>query len=215
MLKKCFDRNNLLKALQVLMIVLNISLFAISGFFSIKDQKETKFGLQGALIKEKFYFYTDLMTDCKLENYCSKLKDFDRSGKILISFICLDIILLLSCIVMNFLLNYFVKEMIKYKEKVDGRVKVGLKVLAFNVNLLFFHPVIVNLGLVLWIAVGRLTRLSREIVLHEGFMVLIVQSFCSWLTLAFNAWIVSSNKRRNVRMLRGTQYKKEDLSFSI
>ena len=196
------------------MIVLNVSLFAISGFFSLKDQKETKFGLQGALIKGKFTYYSDLMIDCKLENYCSKLNDLDRSGKILISFICIDIVLLVSCIVMNSVLNYCVKQMIKYKEKVDGRVMTGLKIMAFHVNLLFLHPVIVNVGLVLWVAVGRLTEFSRDIVLREGFMVLIVQSFCSWLTLAFNTWIISSNKRRNVRM-RGTLNKKEDLSFSI
>ena len=215
MLKKCFDRDNLLKSLQVLMIVLNISLLGISGYFSIEDQKDTKFGLQGALINSKFVYYSDLMLDCTLANYCNELEDFDRSGKILITFICIDIILLISAIIMNLVLTYCVKEIIKYKEKVAGRVKFGLKILTFHVNLLFLHPIIINLGFLLWIAVSKLTKFSHKIVLHEGLIVLIVQSFCSLLALAFNAWIISSTKRRNVRMMRGTHYKNEDLSVSI
>jgi hypothetical protein len=213
--KKCFERENLMKAMQGAMIVLDITLFAIPNYFSIEDLKNTEFGLQGATTEENFVAYGDLIAECSLEKYCDKMNDFDRSGKLLISFVCVDIIILISAILMNLVLTLYLKQIIKNKEKVTGSKKIVLKILAFHVNLQFLHPVIINLGFILWIVITRLTNFSHKIILHEGLVVLIVQSFLSWLSLAFNVWILSSTRRRNMRILKGTTYKNEDLSFSI
>ena len=213
--KKCPSRENLMSLMLSIMISLNITLLSISSYFSIEDLPNVQFGIQGALVKGNSKTYSELASNCELEDYCSSLKGFEKSGKILLSFICFDIVLLISIIGMGIVLSLKLKQVVAQKETLSARQKTMLKILAFNKNLLYLHPLIINLGFILWIVVSQLTKFTNEIILHEGLAVLIVQSFVSWLSVACNIWIISSTRRRNMRILRGTTYKNEDLSISI
>lgn len=212
---KWFNRESAMFSMQCVVILLNISLFSISSYFSIEDLSNVQFGIRGAVVKGDSISYAELTNDCELKKYCDSLKDFKKSGEILLSFICLDTILIVSIIGMGIVLSIVLKQVVAQKEALTKKQKVMLKILAFNKNLLYLHPVIINFGLIMWIVVSQLTEFSSRIVLHEGFAVLIVQSFISWLTLACNIWIISSIKRKNMRILKGKTYKNEDLSISI
>lgn len=213
--KKWLNRESIMSLMQCVVILINISLFSISSYFSIDDLSNVQFGIRGAIVKGDSQSYTELTDDCQLKKYCNSLKDFKQSGEILLSFICIDTILIVSIIGMGIVLSIILKQVVIQKETLTKKQKIMLKILAFNKNLLYLHPVIINFGLILWIVVSKLTEFSNKIVLHEGFALLIVQSFISWLILACNIWIVSSIKRKNMRILKGKTYKNEDLSISI
>ena len=204
-----------MNVILISLIILDISLLAISSYFSLSPLYDIEFGLQGALIQGKYTSYSIIQENCEFKIYCEFIQNFNKSGVILQSLLILDIFTLSSVIVLNFLLTITLKNVINTKEAMSKCKKCILQSLAFGKKILFLHPILMNLGFVLWIIYSKVSELSKVITLHEGMIILIIQCFLSLLTIAYYIWINSSITRRNMRLLKSTSYKRDDLSISI
>ena len=198
-----------------ILIMLDIALLSINNYFSLSPLKDIEFGLQGVIESGQYKSYSDLEANCDFISYCNFLSNFKQGGMILQALIILDIFTLSLVIIQNFLLQKILRNVINAKETMSNCKKNVLKVFAHGKSLIFFHPVLVNLGFVSWVICSKISELSNVIILHEGMIILIIQSFLSLLTLAYYIWIINSIKRRNTRLLKSTIYTKEDLSISI
>lgn len=211
----CLNRENLMTLTLLIVIILDIILLSTDSYFSLKPLNSVEFGISGAVIQSKHFSYIDILEDCSLPKYCNFIKDFQKSGMILQALLVLDIITLTGIIIMNSILLVLLRKIINTKENISRCKKIVLRTLAYGKNLLFFHPILLNLGIIAWLVISKLNKHSQNIILHEGLIILIIQSFLSFLSIAYNVWVISSTKRRNLRLLRSKTYKKDDLSISI
>lgn len=211
----CCNRENLMNFALTFVIVLNIVLLTTDSYFSLAPLDLVEFGIYGAVIDNKHVSYTEILNNCTLEKYCEKVPDFKKSGTIMQALIILDIFTVSAVIIQNIFLEFLMKRLLKDKGFLTKCTKCAVQGLVCGKNLLFVHPVLMNLGIILWASYSKLSDISNKLVLHEGMIILIVQCFLSLLSMAYNIWVIGSIKRRNLRLLRSNSYKKEDLSISI
>jgi hypothetical protein len=209
------NRENLVIFALLIVIVLNIILLSTDNYFSLRPLNSVQFGIAGAVIQGTHYSYYDILDACTLGKYCDYIDDFQKSGMIVQALVAIDIVTLATIIISSLSLTILLRKAIAKKESLSRFRKAFLRTLAYAKNLLFFHPILMNLGIVVWIVISKLDKHSKNIVLHEGLIILIIQCFLSLLSIAYNVWMISSTRRRNIRLLRAKTYKNEDLSFSI
>jgi hypothetical protein len=193
-------------------MILDIVLLVLDSYFSLNTVSFADFGIRGAVINGSYMAYNEISDNCNLGEYCEYIQKFKTGGGILQGIIIFDMVILALVILQNYLLRFILQKVINEKETLSNSKKNFIKVLVFGKKLLFIHPILINLGIILWITCSNLDNLSKLIVLHEGIIVLIVQSFLSLLTIAYNFWIISSTRRRNLRLLRSGNYKKEEFN---
>lgn len=209
------NRENLVIFALLIVIVLNIILLSTDSYFSLRSLSSVEFGIAGAVLQGTHYSYYDILDACTLGKYCDYIDDFQKSGMIVQALVAIDIVTLTTIIISSLILTILLRKAISKKESLSRFRKAFLRTLAYAKNLLFFHPILMNLGIVVWIVISKLDKHSKDIVLHEGLIILIIQCFLSLLSIAYNVWMISSTRRRNIRLLRAKTYKNEDLSFSI
>ncbi|OMJ94883.1 hypothetical protein SteCoe_1912 [Stentor coeruleus] len=209
------NRENLVILALLIVIVLNIIMLSTDNYFSLRSLDSVEFGISGAVIQGTQYSYYDILDACTLGKYCKYIDDFKKSGMIVEALVAIDIVILATIIISSLLLTILLRKAIVKKESLSRFRKAFLRTLAYGKNLLFFHPILLNLGIIVWIVISKLDKHSKDIVLHEGLIILIVQCFLSLLSIAYNVWMISSIRRRNMCLLRAKTYKNEDLSFSI
>ena len=211
----CVNRENFMNLALGVLVVVDIILLATRSYFSLVPVDSVEFGLQGVVIESKFITYADLANNCTLPLYCEYVPDFKRSGSLLQGLLIVDMFLLVAVITQNILLSLMLKKAINSKEVLNTCKKNALQTIVCGKNLLYLHPVLINLGMVLWSNYTKLSELSNKMKLHEGIIALIIQCFLSLLIIAYNVWLSGSIKRRNLRLLRSTSYKREDVSIPI
>ena len=194
---------------------LDIILLATRSYFSLVPVDSVEFGLQGVVVESKFITYADLANNCTLPLYCEYVPDFKRSGSLLQGLLIVDIFLLVAVITAKYRPVVNAQKGDNSKETMDTCKKNALQTIVCGKNLLYLHPVLINLGMVLWSNYTKLSDLSNKMNLHEGIISLIIQCFLSLLIIAYNVWLNGSIKRRNLRLLRSTSYKREDVSIPI
>ena len=209
----CLNRENLMNFMLGIIILINIILLATDSYFSLSTLDQVDFGLEGAIIKGEKVSYSDLKNNCTLPDYCDYIPGFLKSGSILVAMFIIDILFLTLVIIQGFLLTFMLKKIIGNKEALTKRNKCMLRGLALGKVFLFLHPIVINLGAVLWVVYSDLNALAKVIVLHEGLIILIIQCFFSLLIIAYHVWVTSSVKRRNLRIMRSQRYKKSDLTL--
>ena len=211
----CINRESFMNFALGMLIILDFILLATSSYFSLVPLDSVEFGLQGVLVENKFTTYTELVNNCTLPHYCDYMPDFKRSGSILQGLVILDIFVLVAVIAQNIVLAIMLRNAITSKETMGTCKKNTLQTMICGKNLIYLHPVLMNLGMILWSNYTKLSDLSNKMNLHEGIIILIIQCFLSLLSIAYNVWLNGSIKRRNLRLLRSSNYKREDISISI
>ncbi|OMJ83931.1 hypothetical protein SteCoe_15026 [Stentor coeruleus] len=209
------NRENLVILALLIVIVLNIILLSTDNYFSLKSLNSVEFGITGAVIQGTHYSYYDILDACTLRKYCDYISDFQKSGMIVQALVAIDIVILATIIISSVLLTILLRKAVAKKETLSRFRKAFLKTLTYGKKILFLHPILLNMGIVMWIVMSKLDKHSKDIVLHEGLIILFIQCFLSLLSIAYNVWMISSTRRKNIRLLRAKTYNKEDLSFSI
>ncbi|CAG9315652.1 unnamed protein product [Blepharisma stoltei] len=217
MIKSCTLQETVLFLFVSILIGLTLYLSISRNYLGLKDLDEVHLGLLGAAIEGDYEEYSDLIDSCNesiLSNYCERLEPLQKGGRVLFAFLIIDLAILLVsqvlAILQQFLFTRIVKEIQVFQEP-RKILKNSAKCVVLFRMIIFLHPILILIGLVLWLLLGEVEKLHDTIKLGDGIIILIVQCFLSLFLTAFSFWQLSSAKRRRLRFLLSNPLKNESV----
>lgn len=194
----------------VIMLSFNLALLAIKDYFSNKSSGSAHFGLNSVIYSSNTYSYSKFSKICtktiSSHHICENLNNLDQAGEIFKIFIALNILVLVIYVIISILEQFILKKIVKVILAGIEPSKMLKFFLVFcnRLRLIFLlHPILINVGVGIWIKIGNVEEFSDEMKIEGGLIVMIFQCFFSLLTTASFFWEMSSMKRRNLRQMKG------------
>lgn len=193
-----------------IMLSFNLALLAIKDYFSNKSSGSAHFGLKSVIYSSNTYSYSKFSKICtktiSSHHICENLNNLDQAGEIFKIFIALNILVLVIYVIISILEQFILKKIVKVILAGIEPSKMLKFFLVFcnRLRLIFLlHPILINVGVGIWIKIGNVEEFSDEMKIEGGLIVMIFQCFFSLLTTASFFWEMSSMKRRNLRQMKG------------
>ncbi|OMJ73480.1 hypothetical protein SteCoe_27813 [Stentor coeruleus] len=197
-------------SMLIVMLSFNLALLAIKDYFSNKSSGSAHFGLSSVFYSSKTYSYLKFSKICtktiSSHRICENLNNLNQAGEIFKICIAFDIIILVIYSIISILEQFILRKTIK-------SIITGIepsKMLKFSLvfcnrlRLIFLlHPVLINVGVGIWIKISNIDKFSNEMKIEGGLIVMIFQCFFSLLITASFFWEMSAMKRRNLRQMKG------------
>jgi hypothetical protein len=198
----------------VIMLSFNLALLAIKDYFSNKSSGSAHFGLSSVIYSSNSYSYSKFSKICtktiSSRHICENLNNLDQAGEIFKIFIALNILVLVIYAIISILEQFILKKIVKVILAGIEPSKMLKFFLVFcnRLRLIFLlHPILINVGVGIWIKIGNVEEFSNEMKIEGGLIVMIFQCFFSLLTTASFFWEISAMKRRNLRQMKGQDKK--------
>ena len=193
--------------------ILSLTLLLIPDYFSIKSG-EIQFSLTNVKVFSDKMSYDEFSNVCVnyevTDKICNNLSKMSRGGMALFSFIVVDIFILCLYLIINLIQLYIAHKILSEGLKilqVSPRQRNILKCCHKLKVVVIGHPFAVILGTGVWIKLSNIDKLSNQIILESGTIILIIQCFFSLLSIAGYLWEASSIKRRVARLKNNYQLK--------
>lgn len=209
MQKPSLNRDLCLALIAGFLCAMTLFLLLTPNYFSLKDLQNSHISLQGITIESDFYEYSEISNSCQnynstLYEYCDKIPDLAEGGEILMSMLVIDMIVLslfvFETIFLNMILKGLVSQVLLQKE-ISKLNRCLSKVCSSGKVIIYLHPVLLILGVILWVSIGNLDSFANSLQIEEGIIILIIQSFLSLFLVAFYSWSLSATKRHNLRLI--------------
>lgn len=189
-----------------LILSLDIVLLIINSFFCVSSEPEIQLGIKAVNYYGKVLTFDEFSKICEESDVpkviCGQIPDIKSAGSLLLAFICFDVLIVNSYLVLYCIQYYTVSKLIskKLREEPSDREKHIIKCSYYCKFALVSHPVILNLACGLWIELSQIEVFSNKITLKAGVIILIIQCFLSLLVIAMLLWDASSARRKSARL---------------